>query len=465
MTRAVVFAYHNVGVRCLRVLFAHGVEVPLVVTHDDNPREQIWFASVARTAAEYGVPAVSPADPNAAEFAGRVTALAPDFVFSFYYRTMLKAPLLRIAPRGALNMHGSLLPRYRGRAPVNWAVLFGERETGATLHYMTEKPDAGDVVAQTAVPILPDDTAREVFDKVTLAAEMTLDRVLPALVAGTAPRLPQDLARGSYFGGRTPEDGTIDWNRDAATIHNLVRAVAPPYPGALTTIARARRAGAADATRRSGDAAHARAGARGARRTSARALRRRRNAARAVARGRRRRGRSGRVHAEVRRSARGARRGPPMSAKSAPPGGGFGTTRIEALADGIFAVAMTLLVLDVKLPNGEHFATSGALLDRLLSLEHTFVIYFISFVVLGMFWVGHHAHFHYIRYVDHTLLWINLLFLFGITSVPFATDLLGDHNGIRLPYFYYGGKLLVLAGLLIAQIAYLGAIRSSRCRR
>ena len=115
-------------------------------------------------------------------------------------------------------------------------MLFGERQTGATLHYMTEKPDAGDIVAQTAVPILPDDTAREVFDKVTLAAEMTLDRVLPALVAGRAPRLPQDLEQGSYFGGRTPEDGAIDWNRDAATIHNLVRAVAPPYPGAFTTV-------------------------------------------------------------------------------------------------------------------------------------------------------------------------------------------------------------------------------------
>ena len=144
-----------------------------------------------------------------------------------------------------------------------------------------------------------------------------------------------------------------------------------------------------------------------------------------------------------------------MSGAGVPAGGGFRTTRIEALADGIFAVAMTLLVLDVKLSNDEHFATSAALLDRLLSLEHTFVLYFISFVVLGMFWVGHHAHFHYIRYVDHTLLWINLLFLFGITSVPFATDLLGDHNGIILPYFYYGGNLLVLAGLLIAQIAYL----------
>src|SRR5204863_1849868 len=134
MTRAVVFAYHNVGVRCLRVLLAHGVEVPLVVTHDDNPREQIWFASVARTAAECGVPVESPADPNSAEFVGRVVSLTPNFVFSFYYRTMLKPPLLRLAPRGALNMHGSLLPRYRGRAPVNWAVLCGERDTGATLH-------------------------------------------------------------------------------------------------------------------------------------------------------------------------------------------------------------------------------------------------------------------------------------------------------------------------------------------
>jgi methionyl-tRNA formyltransferase len=130
-----------------------------------------------------------------------------------------------------------LLPKYRGRAPVNWAVLHGERQTGASLHYMTARPDAGDLVAQTAVPILPDDTAREVFDKVTVAAEITLDRVLPALMAGTAPRAALDVRAGSYFGGRTAEDGRIDWSLDAARIHNLVRAVAPPYPGALTTIA------------------------------------------------------------------------------------------------------------------------------------------------------------------------------------------------------------------------------------
>jgi methionyl-tRNA formyltransferase len=236
MTRAVVFAYHNVGVRCIKVLLAHGVDVPLVVTHADDPRETQWFGSVAATAAEYGIASIAPADPNAVEVVTRIASLAPDFLFSFYYRRMLGPALLALPPRGALNMHGSLLPKFRGRAPVNWAVLAGERETGATLHYMTIKPDGGDIVAQTAVPILPDDTAREVFDKVTVAAEMTLARVLPTLAAGTAPRVPQDLAHGSYFGGRRPEDGIIDWSGDATAIHNLVRAVAPPYPGAFTAI-------------------------------------------------------------------------------------------------------------------------------------------------------------------------------------------------------------------------------------
>jgi methionyl-tRNA formyltransferase len=236
MTRAVVFAYHNVGVRCLRVLLAHGVEVPLVVTHADDPSETIWYESVAGTAAERGIAAIAPDDPNGAESLARVAALAPDFLFSFYYRRMLKDPLVALPACGALNMHGSLLPRYRGRAPVNWAVLNGERETGATLHYMTAKPDAGDIVAQIAVPILPDDTAREAFDKVTVAAEIALDGVLPALLAGIAARRPQDHGKATYYGGRRPEDGVIDWERDATTIHNLVRAVAPPYPGAFTAI-------------------------------------------------------------------------------------------------------------------------------------------------------------------------------------------------------------------------------------
>jgi methionyl-tRNA formyltransferase len=237
MPSAVVFAYHNVGVRCLKVLLAHGIDVPLVVTHEDDPKETLWFARVADTAAEYGLPVITPRDANDPEIVARIAACAPDFLMSFYYRQMLHAPLLALPRRAALNLHGSLLPKYRGRAPVNWAVLNGERETGASLHHMAVKPDAGDLVAQTAVPILPDDTAREVFDKVTVAAEITLDRVLPQLLAGNAPRAKLDLAAGSYYGGRKPEDGRIDWQSSAKSIHDLVRAVAPPYPGAFTTLA------------------------------------------------------------------------------------------------------------------------------------------------------------------------------------------------------------------------------------
>ena len=243
--RAVVFAYHDVGVRCLLVLLAGGVDVALVVTHDDDTAERIWYGSVKALCRERGIDTAVHPDPADPALLAAVRTARPDFLFSFYYRHMLPAAVLAVAP--AYNMHGSLLPSFRGRAPVNWAVLHGADRTGATLHEMNAKPDAGAIVAQTAVPILPDDTAFEVFGKVAVAAEQTLWGVLPALLAGTAPRRHNDLRQGSYFGGRTPADGRIDWRADAQTVYNLHRAVAPPYPGAYTevdgvslTLARAR---------------------------------------------------------------------------------------------------------------------------------------------------------------------------------------------------------------------------------
>lgn len=236
MKRAVVFAYHDVGVRCLATLLAHDVEVELVVTHDDNPAETIWFASVAELARSQDLALIRPQRADDPQLLARLQALAPDFIFSFYYRHMLGPALLASARRGALNMHGSLLPQYRGRVPVNWAILHGERTTGASLHYMAARPDAGDLVDQMAVPILPDDDALAVFRKVTCAAELVLDRSLPALLAGTAARRPLNLAAGSYFGGRSAADGRIDWQHSAQDVHNLVRAVAPPYPGAFTSL-------------------------------------------------------------------------------------------------------------------------------------------------------------------------------------------------------------------------------------
>lgn len=230
---AVVFAYHDVGVRCLRVLLDAGVQVRLVITHDDAPGEAIWFGSVAAVAAEHGLRCVAPLEPHAAPLLESVAAARPDFLFSFYYRQMLRREWLNLPQRGAYNMHGSLLPQYRGRAPVNWAVIHGERQTGATLHRMNEKPDNGAIVDQCAVPILRDDTARDVFGKVTVAAEIVLARSLPRLLDGSAVETPQNLSQGRYFGGRRPQDGRIPNSADAHQIHNLVRALAPPYPGAF----------------------------------------------------------------------------------------------------------------------------------------------------------------------------------------------------------------------------------------
>jgi methionyl-tRNA formyltransferase len=230
--RAVVFAYSEVGARCLAALYRAGAEVPLVVTHEDDPNETRWFQSVAEIAREHGSRVVTPPDANDPALAAEIASLRPEFLFSFYYRKMLPAAILAIPSRAALNMHGSLLPKYRGRAPVNWAVLHGEIETGASLHHMVAKPDAGALVDQQAVPIGPDDTAFEVAARVADAAVAVLERALPKLAAGTAEAIPLDLARGSYFGGRRPEDGEFLWEWPAKRIHDLVRAVAPPFPGA-----------------------------------------------------------------------------------------------------------------------------------------------------------------------------------------------------------------------------------------
>jgi methionyl-tRNA formyltransferase len=217
-------------------LLDHGVDVRLVFTHRDSATERAWFGSVAQLAAQHGIEVVTPEDPNAREWVERTAALAPEYLLSFYYRSLLRAPL-RGSPRwGALNMPGSLLPKYRGRAPVNWAIMNGESECGATLHYMVEKPDAGPIIAQERVPIGIDDTALAVSLAVAEAAARLLTRCLPQLRVGPPEGWPMNLAAGSYFGGRRPEDGRIDWSWPAARVHALIRAVAPPFPGAFAEL-------------------------------------------------------------------------------------------------------------------------------------------------------------------------------------------------------------------------------------
>jgi len=231
--RLVVCAYHNVGYRCVSELIRLGAEIVLIFTHEDSSTEEIWFESVRSLAERHAIPYLT-SDINDPENVERLREIAPDFILSFYYRNMISKEVLAVPLRGALNLHGSYLPRYRGRVPVNWAVINGERETGATLHYMVEKPDAGDIVDQERVEIAFTDTALDVFVKVTDAAETVIARAWPLLRDGTAGRRPMNLSEGSYFGGRKPADGLIDWSKSAVQIYNLVRGVTHPYPGAFT---------------------------------------------------------------------------------------------------------------------------------------------------------------------------------------------------------------------------------------
>lgn len=230
----VVFAYSEVGHACLEFLLNRGETIAALFTHEDDAGERQWFQSCAALAADHGVP-VFTVEPKDGDEVERIVAdLKPDLILSFYYRRMIPERILKLARLGAFNMHGSLLPRYRGRAPLNWAIINGERETGVTLHAMVKAADAGDIVDREAVSIGPDETAGEVAKRIPAAAVAIVARRIEALKAGAAPRQAQDEAQATYFGVRKPDDGRIDWSQPARRIVDLVRAVTVPFPGAFT---------------------------------------------------------------------------------------------------------------------------------------------------------------------------------------------------------------------------------------
>ncbi|MBC2875607.1 MULTISPECIES: formyltransferase family protein [Streptomyces] len=226
----VVFAYQEVGCRTLEVLAELGVPVGCVYTHRDDGRENVWFRSVADVASSLGIP-VRTADPRTETERRHIRGLRPRMLLSAYWRRLLPDPVLALAPV-AVNVHGSLLPRYRGRAPVNWQILHGEREGGVSLHHMTGEADAGDLVDQEPFPIGPDDTPLDVYRKLVPASATLVRRSVPALLDGRAPRWPQLASKATSFGARRPADGLIDFRYAAEDIRNLIRAVTDPYPGA-----------------------------------------------------------------------------------------------------------------------------------------------------------------------------------------------------------------------------------------
>jgi methionyl-tRNA formyltransferase len=236
--KVLFLGYSQLGYRAVKLLPELGCTVAAVVTHRDDPAENRWYRTPAEAAGELGLPLHCSDDLAAAPggigaFAER---LAPDLVLSVFYRDLLPAPVLASARLAALNLHPSLLPAYRGRAPINWVLVRGEAQTGVTLHHMIGRADAGDIVGQRPIAIAPRETALSLYRKVEEAGVRLLAELLPLVAAGTAPRLPQDGSRASTFGRRRPEDGRIDWMWPAARIDCLVRAVAPPWPGAFAEV-------------------------------------------------------------------------------------------------------------------------------------------------------------------------------------------------------------------------------------
>jgi methionyl-tRNA formyltransferase len=238
--RIIFFGYSEVGYSCLSLLLERGDNVVALITHEDNPHEKIWFKTPAVAARERGIPVFTPESVNTPEWRERIAALRPDLILSVYYRHMIGTKILALPPLGAWNMHGSLLPKYRGRAPINWAVLHGEPRIGMTLHRMVKSADAGAVVDQAGVDIGPRDTAEQAFRKALPCARAVLARQIDSLLAGTVKETAQDESQANYFGGRKPEDGRIDWTRTSAQIFNLIRAVTDPYPGAFTDVGASR---------------------------------------------------------------------------------------------------------------------------------------------------------------------------------------------------------------------------------
>ncbi len=234
MKSAIVTAYHNFGCVGLEELVRAGVDVKAVFTYPDNEGETIWFRSVAQTAADLNIPVFAPDDINHPLWVQPIREMQPDYLFSFYYRDLIGEEILAIPKEASFNLHTSLLPKLRGRAPINWALVNGEKRTGVTLHHMTPRADDGDIVCQSAIDISDDDTAKSLHKRLEAVARQMLAEKLPDILAGNLAGSPQDDRAATYFGRRTAADGEISWKSTATDIGNLVRAVSSPYPGAFT---------------------------------------------------------------------------------------------------------------------------------------------------------------------------------------------------------------------------------------
>jgi methionyl-tRNA formyltransferase len=210
-------------------------EVVAVVTQPDRPRGRslrLLPGVVKETAVRLGLPAMTPVNVNSPEALQALRDLRPDLIVVVAYGQILRSGILALPPMGCVNLHASLLPKYRGAAPIQWAIANGETVTGVTVMYMNERVDAGDIVLQKEVPIGPEDTAGTLHDRLAAEGAPALARALADIRQGRAGRLRQDEAKATPAPKLAKEDGRMDWNRPAAELERRVRAF-NPWPGSF----------------------------------------------------------------------------------------------------------------------------------------------------------------------------------------------------------------------------------------
>lgn len=192
--------------------------------------------SLADAAERLGIPVLQPDRINDHASITAIAALRPDVLLSIAYDQILGAAALGSARVEAINVHAGMLPRYRGRNVINWAIVNGETELGITVHIMDSGIDTGDILLQRRVPIGWTDTYGDVLSRAVAAIPELASDALDALAGGDPPRTPQQSSEATYFGGRGPGDEWLDWSQGSATLHNKIRAIAAPGPGARTSL-------------------------------------------------------------------------------------------------------------------------------------------------------------------------------------------------------------------------------------
>ena len=228
----VLFVYSELGLDLLKIIHNKKIKIHMVITHKNKKRENIWFDSCAEFCKKNGIKSCYFEKTNFNKIYKYLIKFEISCIFSAYFRKIIPEKILELPKNGAVNLHASYLPYYKGRAPVNWQIINGEKFSGGTIHYMNKYADRGNIIYQKKIKINNMMTAYALQKKINKYFKYVLNKNIHKIINGECPSIKQNV-NGSYYGKRKPSDGKILWNKKAFDIYNLVRGLSKPYPGAF----------------------------------------------------------------------------------------------------------------------------------------------------------------------------------------------------------------------------------------